>query len=318
MSTDVLIEAKHLSRFYAERRAIENITFSVNRGEVLGLLGPNGAGKSTTMQIIAGVLTPSAGSVSIAGYDIIDQSRPAKQRLGFLPESPPLYPDATVDEYLKYCAQLHRTPKAKIPAVVANCKRRCGLETSGKRLIGNLSKGFQQRVGIAQAIVHSPEVLILDEPTAGLDPSQIVEIRQLISELRDEHSIILSTHILSEVQSNCDRVLIINQGRLVLDDHLATLYKNEDCHSLTVALEKPPPAERLGSIAGVATVTSLDKNRFRISFDAKINTPAALAHSAAANGWGLFELIPEADTLEEIYLQVTHGDPRLNIEENVV
>lgn len=318
MSVDILINVDHLSRYYAEHRAIEDISFTVNRGEVLGFLGPNGAGKSTTMQIIAGVLTPSTGTVSIAGYDIIDQSGSAKQRLGFLPETPPLYPDATVDEYLRYCAHLHRLPNSKIADVIANCKQRCGLEATGKRLIGNLSKGYQQRVGIAQAIVHSPEVLILDEPTAGLDPSQIVEIRQLISELKDDHSIILSTHILSEVQSNCDRVLIINQGRLVLDEHLDTLYKDEDYRSLTVALEKPPLLEELEAVAGVATVTFVDKNRFRISFDSEINTPVILAENAAANGWGLFELVPEADTLEEIYLQVTHGDPRLNIEENVV
>ena len=318
MSKEVLINVERLSRFYAERCAVEAISFMVNRGEVLGFLGPNGAGKSTTMQIIAGVLTPSAGTVSIAGYDIIEQPGSAKQQLGFLPESPPLYLDATVDEYLRYCAQLHRVAKTKITDVVANCKQRCGLQASGKRLIGNLSKGFQQRVGIAQAIVHSPAVLILDEPTSGLDPSQIVEIRQLISELRDEHSIIVSTHILSEVQSNCDRVLIINEGRLVLDEQLATLYKNEDYRSMTVALEKPPLLEELETVAGVEKVSSVDKHRFRVTFDSEINTPVLLSEKAAASGWGLFEMVPEADTLEEIYLQVTHGDPHLNIEENVI
>lgn len=317
MGQEVLINVDRISRYYAERCAIKDIRFAVNRGEVLGFLGPNGAGKSTTMEIIAGVLTPSAGTVSIAGYDIIGQSRTAKQHLGFLPETPPLYPDATVDEYLRYCARLHHVSKPKVSGAVANCKERCGLEAAGNRLIGNLSKGFQQRVGIAQAIVHAPAVLILDEPTSGLDPSQIVEIRQLISELKDEHSIILSTHILPEVQSSCDRVLIINEGRLVLDERLDTLYKDEDCRSVTVALEKPPLLEEVEAVTGVEKVSAVDKHRFRITFDVEINTPVILAEKAAANGWGLFEMIPAAGTLEEIYLQVTHGDPQLNIEENV-
>ena len=318
MNEETLIKVDHISRYYGERCAIEDVSFTVNRGEVLGFLGPNGAGKSTTMQIISGVLTPSEGTVSIAGYDIIDHPDPAKQHLGFLPETPPLYPESTVDEYLYYCARLHRVPKTKLADVVTNCKDRCGLEATGKRLIGNLSKGFQQRVGIAQAIVHSPAVLILDEPTSGLDPSQIVEIRQLISELKDEHSIILSTHILSEVQSNCDRVLIINEGNLVLDEQLDTLYKDEDYRNITIALEKTPLLEEIEAVEGVVKAISMDKHRFRVTFDSEINTPVILAEKATANNWGLFEMIPEVDTLEEIYLQVTHGDPQLNIEENVI
>ena len=223
-----LISVHHLSRFYGQERAIENVSFDLPHGEILGLLGPNGAGKSTTMQIICGVISANNGSVNIAGYDIQDAPQQAKQNIGFLPEQLPLYNDLTVDEYLFYTARLRNIKTVNLSEKVTSCKRRCGLEASGKRLIQNLSKGYKQRVGIAQAIIHTPSVIILDEPTSGLDPKQIIEIRKLMSELSKDHSIMLSTHILSEVEAICDRVLIINNGSIVLDQYLKELLASGD------------------------------------------------------------------------------------------
>lgn len=212
MNTETLISVEGLSRYYDDYCAVHEISFDVSRGEVLGFLGPNGAGKSSTMKMICGVLAISDGAVTIAGNDVTNNPGEAKQHIGFLPETPPLYHDLSVDEYLLYCARLRRVANSENRNALDNCKERCGLRNSGKRLIGNLSKGYQQRVGIAQAIIHSPAVVILDEPTSGLDPNQIIEIRQLINELGHDHSVLLSTHILSEVQSTCNRVLIINKG----------------------------------------------------------------------------------------------------------
>ncbi len=223
-----LISVNSLSRFYGKKRAIENISFDVHKGEIVGLLGPNGAGKSTTMQIICGVIAANNGSVSIAGYDIHDAPKQAKQNIGFLPEELPLYHDLNIDEYLLYSAKLRGVKKADLRNALSSCKKRCGLDNVGSHLIQNLSKGFKQRVGIAQAIIHAPSIIILDEPTSGLDPKQILEIRKLMRELSKDHSIILSTHILSEVETVCDRVLIINKGSIVLDQYLNELLTDDN------------------------------------------------------------------------------------------
>ena len=218
-----LISINGLTKFYGPKKAIEDVSFDVHQAEILGLLGPNGAGKSTTMQIICGVIAANNGSVNIAGHDIIDAPKKAKQNIGFLPEQLPLYGDLTVDEYLLYSAKLRGIKKQNINDLIISCKKRCGLKNTGKRLIQNLSKGYKQRVGIAQAIIHMPSIIILDEPTSGLDPKQILEIRELMRELSKVHSIIISTHILSEVEAICDRVLIINEGNIVLDQYLKEL-----------------------------------------------------------------------------------------------
>ena len=218
-----LISINDLTKFYGPKKAIEDVSFDVHHAEILGLLGPNGAGKSTTMQIICGVIAANNGSVNIAGHDIIDAPKKAKQNIGFLPEQLPLYGDLTIDEYLLYSAKLRGIKKQNINDLIISCKKRCGLENTGKRLIQNLSKGYKQRVGIAQAIIHMPSIIILDEPTSGLDPKQILEIRELMRELSKVHSIIISTHILSEVEAICDRVLIINEGNIVLDQYLKEL-----------------------------------------------------------------------------------------------
>lgn len=308
MNPETLVNVEAVCRDYGGFRAVDDISFNVRRGEVLGFLGPNGAGKSTTMRIICGVLAATSGSVSIAGHDIVDEPILAKRHLGFLPEQPPLYRDSGVDDYLYYCASLRRMPGKKLENATENAKQRCGLESVGHRLIGNLSKGFQQRVGIAQAIIHSPAVIVLDEPTAGLDPNQIIEIRQLIRELSEDHSVILSTHILPEVQTTCDRVLIINNGILVLDEELSTLHRNDNTQCLGLALKRPPLLEELEQIEGVSEVTPLDRYRFRIVYQNDIDLPAILAQTAVAQDWGLFEMIPQADTLEQTFVQLTRGD----------
>jgi ABC-2 type transport system ATP-binding protein len=308
MKTETLVNVDHISRYYGDDRAVDDISFSVSRGEVLGFLGPNGAGKSTTMQIICGALAPSTGSVSIAGYDITTEPRKAKQHIGFLPEQPPLYADLTVDEYLKFCGRLHLIPKSKLGASLASCKERCGLIDSGGRLIANLSKGYQQRVGIAQAIIHSPSVVILDEPTSGLDPMQILEIRKLIDELSQEHSVILSTHILSEAQSSCDRVLIVNRGKLILDEDIKTLDSETTHASCVIALQKPPLIEELEVLSGVTHVDMIDQHRFRVAYLQNNNVLLHLAAVAATSDWGLFELIPEHDSLEQTFVRLTQGE----------
>jgi len=303
---EALVQVENLSRFYQNHRAINQLSFTLKAGEVLGFLGPNGAGKSTTMQVITGNLAPSEGEVSIAGHDILEAPREAKQHLGYLPEQPPVYRDASVDEYLRYCARLHRIARGQVTASVDRAKQLCGLEDVGRRLIGNLSKGYQQRVGIAQAIVHDPQVVILDEPTVGLDPIQIREIRTLIRTLGNQHSVILSTHILSEVQATCDRVQIIRAGELIYSASTESLNQGHES-SIKIALRKNIPLEALSSVAGVDHVEALDAGRFRLFFAPDTNTDALVA-AAAQQEWGLYELIPEQQSLEDLFIELTHNE----------
>ncbi len=305
MENNSLIQVEHLSRRYGDNLAVNDVSFEVQRGEVLGFLGPNGAGKSTTMQMLTGNLAPTTGSIRINGIDILENPKEAKQALGFLPEQPPLYRELSVDEFLQFCARLNRIPRAKQASAVDYAKQRCGLTEVGKRLINNLSKGYQQRVGIAQAIIHSPEVVILDEPTVGLDPIQIREIRNLIRELGGEHSVILSTHILPEVQATCDRVQIINRGQLVLSDTIEGLGQRMQSSSLLLGLRRAPDASVLQQIAGVEAVIPLDNGRLRISHTPESSPAETLAERAVAEGWGLFELTPERLSLEDVFVNIT-------------
>ncbi len=308
MNDDILVRVEALDRFYGDLAAVRDVSFQVRRGEVLGFLGPNGAGKSTTMQIIAGALAPSGGQVLIDGIDILDEPQKAKARVGYLPEQPPLYRELTVDEYLAYCARLHRVPRGQVAEVCERAKTRCGLTGVGRRLLGNLSKGYQQRVGIAQAILHSPAVVILDEPTVGLDPIQIREIRALIRELGGDHSVILSTHILPEVQSVCDRVLIIHQGRLVLDERVERLALGLTEPALRANLRRPPAEVELLALPGVQAVELGEGGRVTLRFREGEDPTEALLAQAVAGGWGLTELAPQRRSLEEVFVQLTCGE----------
>ena len=304
---DCLISVEKLVRDFGQHRAVDNVSFSAQQGEILGLLGPNGAGKSTTMQIVCGVMAATSGTVSIAGISLIDEPKQAKRHIGFLPERPPLYIDLNVDEFLRYAASLRGVSKKNIKNAVDTSKQQCGLTEVGKRLIGNLSKGYQQRVGIAQAIIHDPILIILDEPTSGLDPNQILEIRNLICELGDQHSVILSSHILSEVQSVCERVLIINEGSIVMDEQLNNLMKPKQTVVFRVALRRAPTMEILQNVDGVINVQPIDAHRFKIFCNDDVQVIDQLTQLAVANNWGLFELFPERHSLEEAFVQLTQS-----------
>ena len=307
MDSTALVKVENLSRFYQKHCAISQLSFSLEPGEVLGFLGPNGAGKSTTMQIITGNLAPSEGQVSIGGFDIIESPRQAKQQIGYLPEHPPVYREATVDEFLKYCAKLRRLKRTAIIPAMEQAKSHCGLNEVGHRLIGNLSKGYQQRVGVAQAIIHNPPVVILDEPTVGLDPIQIREIRSLIKSLGSERSVILSTHILSEVQATCDRVQIIREGKLVYNASIEMLEDQNSEHSIVVGMKQPPTAERLSQLETVEQVEPIDSNRFRLYLST--GSPVEpLVEESVAQQWGLFELIPDQRSLEDLFIELTQED----------
>ena len=305
MNDAVLVEVQNVSRYYGERAAIRDVSFTIRRGEVLGFLGPNGAGKTTAMQVLSGNLAPSSGRVLIAGHDLLEDPRTAKGALGYLPEQPPLYRELTVDEYLDYCAALHLLPKAQRREARETAKRRCGLKDSGRRLIGNLSKGFQQRVGIAQAIIHLPPLVILDEPTIGLDPIQIREIRGLIRELGRSHGVILSTHILPEVQATCDRVQIIHKGRLVLNDTIDNLARHLKSATLVAGFRQAPDLARLRALPGVTAVQAENGARVRIFYDPAQDPTDAVLRLAADAGWGLHEIAPEKLSLEELFVELT-------------
>jgi ABC-2 type transport system ATP-binding protein len=307
MTDAPLLQAEGLTRWYDQNCAVREVSFALRKGQVLGFLGPNGAGKSTTMQMLAGVLAPSAGRITVGAHDLLDAPEAAKAMIGYLPEQPPVYPELTVDEYLDFCARLRRVPRAIVRAKRDEAKARCGLEAQGRRIIGNLSKGFQQRVGIAQAIVHQPSIVILDEPTVGLDPIQIREIRALIVELRQEHAVILSTHILPEVQSVCTDVQVIHRGQLVYADSLAALATRAAGGALLIELREAPALDALAALAGVTGVDALGGGRFRLLGQAD---PAAVASAAVAGGWGLTELGRERSTLEQLFVELTSSDER--------
>jgi ABC-2 type transport system ATP-binding protein len=302
---EVLAEISQLSRFYGAIHAVKNVSFTLRRGEVLGFLGPNGAGKTSTMQILTGNLAPSAGSIRIAGHDLLEQPRAAKACIGYLPEQPPVYRELTVDEYLDYCAALHRIPRADRKRARDLAKEKCGLTEVGRRLIGNLSKGYQQRVGIAQAIIHLPPLVILDEPTVGLDPIQIREIRDLIRELGKDHGVILSTHILPEVQATCSRVQIIHKGELVLNDSIDGLMRRMKSSVLGVTFRQSPDVRAIESVRGVQKVEIVEPAKVRIFVAPDADPTEALVKLAVDKNWGLVEIAAERASLEQIFVELT-------------
>lgn len=300
---DTLITASIINHYYGSFQAVQDLSLELKRGEILGLLGPNGAGKSTSMQIISGNITPTSGSIKLNGINLQRDPQRAKTSLGYLPEQPPLYRNMTIAEYLGFCAKLHGITKPKIPNAIANTMEKCGLKNMQRRLIGNLSKGYQQRVGIAQAIIHNPSIIILDEPTSGLDPNQIIEIRNLIKELGSEHGVILSTHILPEVQSICSRVLILNKGRIVFSDNITNI-DHATPSALLIHLEQPPELDSLQSIDGVTDANIMKEGHIRLGLNADANLPA-ISEQMVNSGWGLMELRPEQNTLEHVFAKLT-------------
>jgi ABC-2 type transport system ATP-binding protein len=295
-----LLRVTNLCRRFGRQVALSEVNLTLDRGEVLGLLGPNGAGKTTCLRILSGNLAPTSGRVEIDGLDLARQPIPAKRRLGYLPERPPLYPELRVDEYLRYCARLRGMPGSRLGAAVEEAKRRCGLEDAGRRPIAKLSKGFRQRLGIAQAMVHRPSLLILDEPTEGLDPVQIREVRTLVRELATDSGVIFSSHILPEVQAVCDRVAILHQGLVVYADRLAA---DHETRVWRVRLALPADAEAMAGLDCAAEVSALRKDLFRVVLRVDARSED-LARQLLQAGLGLRELTAERSDLERVFFDL--------------
>lgn len=305
-----MIEVTGLVKSYGPIQAVKDIQFRVKKGEVVGFLGPNGAGKSTTMKIITGSMAPSGGSVRVAGFDVFEEPIEVKKRIGYLPENPPVYGEMSVESYLRFVAKLKGISGDRVSRQVEKSIEKTDLGSVRKRLIQNLSKGFRQRVGIAQALVSDPEVLILDEPTSGLDPRQVAEVRALIQELKGEHTIILSTHILPEVQTMCERIIIINRGRIVAEDSLEGLSNRMAGSShVRIRVSRPGAAieQMLKGVAGVTAVTKAEGG-YNVQLVGSDSAVEVLAESVVQSRAGLLELRREVVDLEEIFLKLTTSE----------
>lgn len=303
-----MIQAESLTKYYGEVRALDGVSFRVEKGEIVGLLGPNGAGKTTAMKILTCFLPPSSGTARVAGYDIFDDPLAVKRSVGYLPEEPPVYTELTVEEYLAYVARLKGLARGEVKAARARVMDKCGLGDVAGRLIGNLSKGYRQRVGLAQALIHNPPVLILDEPTVGLDPAQIIEIRGLIQELAREHTVVLSTHILPEVTATCQRIVIINEGSIVAVDTYENLSQQVGTsRRILLKVRRPGPelADKLLALPGVLAVEPGDDGAFRVESRQDRDLREEVARTAVESGAGLLELAGVSVSLEEVFLRLT-------------
>jgi len=303
-----MIEVEHLTKNYGPRSAVKDLSFQINQGEVVGFLGPNGAGKSTTMNILACILPATQGKARVCGFDTFEQSLEIRKAIGYLPETPPLYQDMVVSSFLEFAAGLRDVPKKKIAASVDRVLEQCGLGEVRHRIIGRLSKGFQQRVGLAQAMIHDPKILILDEPTIGLDPIQIIEIRKLIQQLGTAHTILLSSHILPEVTQICQRVIIINEGEIVAMDTLDGLNASMR-HARRLELKVRNPADgiqsKLEALDKVLLVQTRGRDLFVIESEPDAHLQDEVARLALDQLWGIEELKPMTMTLEDIFLKLT-------------
>ena len=310
-----MIEVQHLTKRYGPVTAVDDVSFKAERGEILGFLGPNGAGKTTTMRILTGYMPPTDGKAIVAGYDVLEQPIDAKRRTGYLPETPPLYPDMTVRDYLDFCARIKGIPRAGRKARIDTVMGRTRIADMASRHCAKLSKGYRQRVGLAQALLHNPDVLILDEPTAGLDPKQIIETRQLIKELGGDHTVILSTHILPEVSQTCHRVVIINKGRVVAvdtPDNLTSRLRGSETMYVQIDAADADPRDTLQRVPGVRRVGVSDArgnvNGYEVESETGRDIRRELAAAIVSRGWGLLELRPMRMSLEEIFLHLTTED----------
>lgn len=305
-----MIEVNNLCKNYGERKAIQDLNFKISTGDVVGLLGPNGAGKSTTMKIITGFMAPTSGEAKICGFDVFENPIEVKKRIGYLPEAPPVYLDMTVVDYLNFVADLKMVGHQHKKGLVEKSLTKTQLMSVKNRLIKNLSKGFRQRVGIAQALVSDPEVLVLDEPTVGLDPKQVAEVRDLIKELRGQHTIILSTHILPEVQATCNRVIIIHNGQIVAQDEIDKIEKlNQGLMTVSIKTKKETHlGSELRKLAGVEDVEVVTSTSYKIKVQDRDNILDALATKVIQSGAGLMELSPVKENLEDVFLKLTYGE----------
>jgi len=315
-----MITVKNLTKRYARTVAVDHISFEVQKGQIVGFLGPNGAGKTTTMRILTCFLPPTDGTANVAGFDVLEKPMEVKKRIGYLPETPPLYPEMEVWEYLTFVGRLKGMSGPTLAKRVNEVSERCAVADVRMKLISKLSKGYRQRVGLAQAIIHNPDVLILDEPTAGLDPKQIIETRELIHSLAGDHTIILSTHILPEVEQTCEQVIIINKGKLVATDSVHNLQNRaRGVESVLVevegrdsAIDTPVVQQRLEQVSGVSRVVLKDTRSNRSTFEVESlkdrNIRGDLARAVVESGWNLTELRAAAMSLEEIFLQLTGAE----------
>ena len=309
-----MIEVENLSKSYGPREAIKNLSFQIGKGEVVGFLGPNGAGKSTTMNILACIMPASSGTAKICGFDVFEQSLEIRKLIGYLPETPPLYSDMVVTDFLAFASRLRNISSRETPLAVERVIEQCSLKEVKNRIIGRLSKGYQQRVGIAQALVHNPDILILDEPTIGLDPIQIIEIRKLIQDLASSHTIILSSHILPEITQICKRVIIISDGEIAAVDSLEALttrLRKGERLLLKLRHSNNETIGKLRTLKRVNAVIEDQTGQFTIDCDPQANIQDNIAQLSIDNSWGIIELKPASVTLEEIFLKLT-------VEENEV
>jgi ABC-2 type transport system ATP-binding protein len=311
-----MIEVEHLTKYYGPTPAIEDVSFRVEPGQIVGFLGPNGAGKTTTLRILSGYLPASSGTARVAGRDVFRDSLGVRRRLGYLPENVPLYSEMRVRTYLDFVAEVKGIPGPERKSCVGSAMGRCGVESVANKLIGSLSRGFRQRVGIAQAILHDPEVILLDEPTVGLDPKQIVEIRELIKDLAGHRTVVLSTHILPEVEMVCQQVIIINKGRIVAvgtPDDLKAKIRSAGAVLLQVEGPAASVQARLAGVPGVLRVEpqgpANDRNRYLVECAADRDLRRELAAAVVAGGWGLYELRPADVMLEEVFIQLVREEP---------
>ena len=303
-----MIEVEQLSKSYGPREAIKGLSFHVEKGEVVGFLGPNGAGKSTTMNILSCIMPASSGTAKICGFDVFEQSLEIRKLIGYLPETPPLYADMVVYDYLAFAARLRNVPLKNTQSAVEQVIEKCSLKEVSERIIGRLSKGYQQRVGIAQALVHNPDILILDEPTIGLDPIQIIEIRKLIQELALSHTIILSSHILPEITQICKRVIIISDGKIAAVDSLEALttrLRKGERLLLKVRQSSSEILEKLRGVEKINAVSEEQLGQFIIDCEPNADIQDEIAQLSLNNKWGIVELKPASMTLEDIFLKLT-------------